>query len=101
MKKLLFICLLALDAIIYSSPNCFGYYGPRFRRDSLEKVECNCPCQNYIRAGHVDGYKCLTCGHKLIPREINTSQVSAVILKSLDKLKLEKTDEKLKDKINF
>ncbi len=69
-RYLVLFCLLSLEPIIHSSPRCLGCTSFRFRKGPLEIVECNCPCQNYPRSKHADGYACLVCGHKLIPRDI-------------------------------
>ena len=92
MKKLLLFSLLALQATTYSSPNCLGHTGLRFRKSSLEKVDCNCPCQKYPRAAHENGYKCLTCDHTLIPASIQAPAVTIPILKSLAQLKKEQNN---------
>lgn len=77
MKKLLFMCLLTLGSLSNGSPRCLDHQTSKFksplRKSPLEIVECNCPCQNYPRSHHADGYKCLVCEHKLIPMPLETS----------------------------
>lgn len=93
MKKILLLGLLASEAISYTSPNCMEHLGPRFRKSSLEKISCNCPCRSYPRAGHADGYKCLVCNHALLPEEFKTPEATIVALKTLPQLKKEMAEE--------
>lgn len=78
MKKLLLYSLLTLNALSYGSPRCLDHqtskYKSPFRKGPLEIVECTCPCQNYPRSNHADGYKCLVCDHRLLPSQIEISE---------------------------
>lgn len=73
-KLLLLFGLLTLNAMSFSSPRCLDHQTSSFksssRKSPLEIVDCSCPCQNYPRSQHADGYKCLVCEHRLLPSSI-------------------------------
>lgn len=76
MKKLLLFSMLICSALSYSSPRCLDHQASKYRsplrKGPLEHVECSCPCQNYPRSHHADGYKCLVCDHRLLPSQIES-----------------------------
>lgn len=77
MKKLLLFSILILNTLSYGSPRCLDYqtskYRSPLRKGPLEVVECTCPCQNYPRSLHADGYKCLVCEHRLLPAQVEST----------------------------
>lgn len=78
MKKSLLLLMLSAEAISQASNLCVGYIGRRFRKHTpvvLNSVEdpkktCNCNCFAQPRSYHEHKYKCLKCGHRLLPHSI-------------------------------
>lgn len=81
MKKLLLCGLLVVNALNYGSPRCLEHKTSKhkspLRKSPLTIAECTCPCQQYPRSNHADGYKCLICDHRLLPSRIQSSNQQA------------------------
>lgn len=69
MKKIFFILFMIFSQAIITSPQCWDYTGRWLRRTPMEKINCQCNCeqQYHIKYDDKKGYRCLLCGHKLVP----------------------------------
>ncbi len=83
-KGILAMSIMLLTMTLQSCPECFDYAGQRFRKTPFIKItDCNCPCANYPRSNHENGYRCIVCGHRMLPRNIDQKKETKKILQSL------------------
>ena len=68
MKKLLLLLLMGIQATSYACNLCIGHDGQRrLRQYAPEFVKCDCNCYEQGISKHVDGHRCITCGHRVLP----------------------------------
>lgn len=96
MKRLFFIALLVLTQNIKSCNLCLGYTGRMLRQQSIEKIQCDCNCeqQYHVQWDDKQGYGCIRCGHRLLPRnpfKNESSQIRSTPIKKPQKYSNYKT----------
>ena len=75
MKKLFFLVIMSITAIIQSCPSCIGWdHQRKLRRQAAEiqSCPCDCPRQYHTTPANDDkkgGYWCRVCNHRFIPRD--------------------------------
>ena len=85
-KLLLFLVLLGMQAITFACNLCIGHSGERLlrkRAPHFEKCDCNCYEQGISK--HVDGHRCLKCGHRVMPYSIKKEGGIKGLVKKLTK----------------
>ena len=70
MKKLLLFILISAGSINYGTNLCIGYKKSKLTKEGPEFVDCNCNCYSQGISDHVDGHRCLSCGHRVLPYKI-------------------------------